>query len=329
MSDTGTKTYMQVILSLVILISTLLNTSLIYFTLKNNKALQTMRFKDKLIISLAVCDILRALVGYALELRVAKLERDNSHEVCNLPGVVISSLSYIAIHHLVLMTFDRWLFITKPMKAILFHSSNVATMLSLIVTWAIPLLLALLPLFGFGSYSFENDSIRCSVNWPKSDLKNRTYQLLLFTCFFFLPLAAMIFFYVILRRFLRKSCRILVGVCEDLTMTTVIKTRAKAERRTTSMFFVMALVFVISWSPYGVLSCINAFSDIRSNTKSIIEILAVIPAKASTLYNPVVIAWYDRQFLLFLLEIIKAKVVPCRKTNAVVPTQDTFCITSM
>ena len=301
---------------------------LILFIIKQNLRLRFLRFKDKLLFSMAVSDILRALVGYALEMRLGKLSKETIQHNCNAPAFVISFLSYSSICHLVLMTFDRWLFIAKQKAALKFHASNVQTSSVLMFSWVASLLMAVFPLLGFGSYGLEENSLRCSVNWRSNDLLNRLYQGLIFICCFFMPLFAMVFFYIILRRFIRNSRIAMVGFFENVTSSAITKTRFKAEGRVTAMFFTMAFVFIISWSPYATLSLVNTFASSSVTTNSIVQSVAVIPAKASTLYSPIVIAYYDQNFMQFLLRFVKGNKSCCRTNKRVAPGNKVACASS-
>lgn len=303
MINPGLKAFMHILLTLVILLSLLLNCLLIFYIVKKSARLRCILFKEKLILSLALSDLLRALVGYTMEVRVSQSANGLFPKHCYAPAFAISFFSYTAIHHFVLITFDRWIFIAKPMRAFVFHNSKLATTFALFLAWALSLLFAVSPFAGFGSYDFENGSLRCSVAWSKRDLSNRIYHVMLLLFCFILPLLAMVVFYVMLRRFLRRSCRSLANTFGSMTFRALAKSRIKAEGRVASMFFTMASVFVISWSPYGVLSLMNTFSMSSIGTNSVVQTVAVIPAKASTLYNPVIIAWYDRPFQRFLREL--------------------------
>ena len=304
--------FMEVVLSLIIILSILLNLLLVWFIIKQKIRLGFMRFKDKLITSLAISDMLRALVGYAFEMRVVNFENVNNDHKCDAPALIISFLSYTAIYHLALMTIDRWFFIARQRAALRFHFSTVRTSLALLFTWTISFLFAILPLLGFGSYEFEDRTMRCSVNWRKNDLPNRMYHVLMFLFCFFGPLFTIIFFYVKLRQFLRKSRRIMASFFEKVTVRAITKTRVKAEGRVTSMFFAMALVFIIAWCPYAVFSMINAFATTTVDINSDVQAVAVIPAKASTLFNPMVIAWFDAGFRRFLHGTLKCNKRACQ-----------------
>ena len=323
MMPQGLAIFMHTVLTLIITASLLLNCILARFLVMENLRLQSFRFKDKLLLSMAASDILRALVGYALEMRVGILREGDTHRQCTAPAFIISFLSYASIYHLVATTFDRWLVIAKQHLAVKFHASNVGTSLVLLLSWLTSFLMAICPLFGFGTYGFEDRSFRCSVRWQDDGLLNRLYTMFLFVCCFILPLFAMVYFYFALRRFLRNSRDSMTGVFEGVTTRAIMKARFKAEGRVTSMFFVMAFVFTVSWAPYAVLSFLNAFASSSVDTNSIVQSVAVIPAKASTLYNPVVIAWYDQSFRQYLLRLLKCNELVCHAGGRVVPFDTT------
>ena len=326
----GIVFFMHTALTMIIALSLMLNFILVLYIIRQYLRLRFFRFKDKLLLSMAISDILRAIVGYALEIRVGTLtkSKSNSQHQCDAAAFTISFLSYSSIYHLVLMTFDRWLYIAKQRVAVKFHASGLRTSLVLLLSWLASFVIAVFPLFGFGAYGYEDRGIRCSVDWRNNDLSNRAYHILLFVTCFFVPLLAMIVFYIVLRKFLRDSRDSMTGVFEQVTTRAIMKARYKAEGRITSMFFAMAFVFVVSWSPYAVLSFVHAFSSTSIYASSTVQSVAVIPAKASTLYNPIVIAWYDQSFKKYLLGYFKCNSVVCRANHQVAPMENTAGQTS-
>ena len=309
------KIFTQVSLSIITVTSCFLNFCLLRYILRRSK----IHVKDKLTISLAVSDLMRSLFGYVMEISL----RLNDH--CNLVGATISFFSFTATNHLVLIMFDRWLIITKSALGRRYHSSDVAVHLSLAFCWLHAAVFAMMPFVGLGAYGLNSDGLRCSVSWRDRGFRHRFYHILLFFFYFFVPLLLMTTFFVSLRKTIRVS-RVAAGDTFQIKTATSINTqRIKAERRCTWMFTTMSIVFAFAWLPYAIISFCCAFINATTFISSSLDTVAVIPAKASTIYSPVVIAAYNSDFRRLIRRTMALKKAASVTDVAVIPTVGSRC----
>ena len=292
----------QCLLSIVTGVSAGLNTTLLIYILRRN----SLAFKDKCTISLIFCDLSRALIGYFCELVLSQLEKSKRGEFCNYVGFVISFLSYTAVNHLALLTVDRWFCIARPARQNCFHS-RLGQMIAPLCCWLAGVSLGVFPFFGFGVYGTEFDDLRCSVDWRRRALLDRIYHILLFVCCYVFPLLSMTLSFIFVRSTLRKSRVTVSDNFESATERVVSNLRIKAEKRNAVMSFTLAFVFVVAWTPYAALSFVNAFMEVRVSINAIVQTIAVLPAKASTMYNPIIYAGYDKEFKKYLWKLGRCK----------------------
>ena len=292
----------QCLLSTITVVSAGLNSTLLIFILRRN----LLAFKDKCTISLILCDLSRALIGYFCELVLSQLEKSKRGEICDYVGFFISFLSYTAVNHLALLVVDRWFCITRSARQNCLHSRR-GQIIAPLCCWLAGVSLGILPFFGFGVYGIEFDDLRCSVDWRRRALLDRVYHILLFVCCYAFPLLSITLSFIFVRSTLRKSRVTISDNFESATERVVANLRMKAEKRNAIMSFTLAFVFIIAWTPYAALSFVNAFMEIRVNINAIVQTIAVLPAKASTMYNPIIYAGYDKEFKKYLRKLGRCK----------------------
>lgn len=306
----------QCLLSTITVISAGLNTALLIFILRRN----SLAFKDKSTVSLILCDLSRAVIGYICELVLSQLEKSKRGEFCNYVGFIISFLSYTAVNHLALLAVDRGFCIVYPTRQNRLHSGK-GQIIAPLCCWLVGVCLGVLPFFGFGVYGMEFDDLRCSVDWRRRALPDRVYHILLFICCYATPLLLIILSFVFVRRALRKSRVVVSDNFESATKRAVSNLRMKAEKRNAVMSFTLALIFIVAWTPYAALSFVNAFMEVRVKINSIVQMIAVLPAKSSTMYNPIIYAVYDKEFKKYLRKLgrrkhVQVEPLPCETRTA-------------
>lgn len=89
---------------------------------------------------------------------------------------------------------------------------------------------------------------------------------------------------------------------QDLQTVQIIKI-LRYEKKVAVMFFLMISCFLVCWTPYAVVSMMEAFG--RKNMVS--PTVAIIPsffAKSSTAYNPLIYVFMSRKFRRCLLQLL-------------------------
>ncbi|KAG8295938.1 parapinopsin-like [Homalodisca vitripennis] len=199
--------------------------------------------------------------------------------MCIMYGFFMSLLGISSITTLMVLSFERYLIISRPFHSR--HLTHKGAICLILAIWTYSLVLTAPPLFGWGAYVNEAANISCSVNWETRSYNATTYILFLFAMGLVVPVVVICFSYINIIRTMKKNM---------LAMGRV----TKAESRVAIMVFVMIVAFFIAWTPYAVLALVIQFGN-----ASIHPAVAVVPAlvaKSSICYNPIIYVGLNTQF---------------------------------
>ncbi|KAL2739246.1 pinopsin-like isoform X1 [Vespula maculifrons] len=205
----------------------------------------------------------------------------------NMYAWFMSTLGFASIGNLTVMAVERWLLITRPMKAL---SIRHAMFLAFAV-WMYALSLSLPPLFGWGSYGPEAGNVSCSVSWEIHDsaTNSDSYIGFLFALGLVLPVIIIVTSYFAI-------------------VTTTIRVKKKAgargrrEAKVTRMVALMISAFLIAWSPYAALALAAQYFNAKPSPS--VAVLPALLAKSSICYNPIIYAGLNAQFPRSLKKIL-------------------------
>ncbi|MBN3300109.1 opsin-1, short-wave-sensitive 2 [Amia ocellicauda] len=212
---------------------------------------------------------------------------------CKIEGFVATLGGMVSLWSLAVVAFERFLVICKPVSNFSFKSSH--AIIGCAITWIFALLASGPPLVGWSRYIPEGLQCSCGPDWYTTNNKynNESYVMFLFIFCFGFPFSVIVFCYTKLLFTLRS-----VAKSQEQSATT-----QKAEREVTKMVVVMVLGFLVCWLPYAsfslwiVMNRGEAF-DLR---------LASVPSifsKASTVYNPVIYVFMNKQFRSCMMKLI-------------------------
>ncbi|XP_053608832.1 parapinopsin-like [Plodia interpunctella] len=202
------------------------------------------------------------------------------HTMCVLYGFFMALLGITSITTLTVISFERYMLVTRPLSSR--HLSSKGAALSIGFIWTYSLALTTPPLIGWGNYDQEAANISCSVNWHEQSMNTLTYILFLFAMGLIVPLAVIIYSYVNIIRTLKKNSQRLGRV-------------SRAETKATAMVFVMIIAFMVAWTPYSVFALMEQFASegIISPGAGVIPALV---AKSSICYDPLIYVGMNTQF---------------------------------
>ncbi|RMC22746.1 hypothetical protein DUI87_00246 [Hirundo rustica rustica] len=199
----------------------------------------------------------------------------------------------VSLWSLAVVAFERFLVICKPLGNFTFRGSH--AVLGCAITWIFGLIASVPPLFGWSRYIPEGLQCSCGPDWYTTENKwnNESYVIFLFCFCFGFPLTVIIFSYGRLLLTLRA-----VAKQQEQSATT-----QKAEREVTKMVVVMVLGFLVCWLPY----CCFALWVVTHRGQPFDLGLASVPSvfsKASTVYNPVIYVFMNKQFRSCMLKLV-------------------------
>ncbi|XP_067171215.1 blue-sensitive opsin-like isoform X2 [Apteryx mantelli] len=212
---------------------------------------------------------------------------------CKVEGFAATLGGMVSLWSLAVVAFERYLVICKPLGGFAFRGSHAA--LGCAVTWIFGLAAAVPPLFGWSRYIPEGLQCSCGPDWYTTNNKwnNESYVAFLFCFCFGVPLAVIVFSYG----------RLLVALRAVAKQQEQSATTQKAEREVTKMVVVMVLGFLVCWGPYSAF----ALWAVTHRGQSFDAALASVPSvfsKASTVCNPVVYVFMNKQFRSCMLKLV-------------------------
>ena len=199
-----------------------------------------------------------------------------------------------SILHLVVLSVDRYLMVCKPFIAGRIHSTYWNCVFALLLAWLLALLFSIFPLLGRSRYALEADGMRCSIDWNSESLKDRFYVMLLFAFCFLLPILIMSYsFFSVHRELRRMQSRAgdMFGL-NSRAATDVIT----AERRNMRLAIILCSVFLLTWSPYAIISFWTAFFQHLAKVPVVLSTTAALIAKSSTIVNPLIYSFWNKVF---------------------------------
>ncbi|KAM4694381.1 vertebrate ancient opsin-like [Discoglossus pictus] len=174
--------------------------------------------------------------------------------------------------------------------------------LAILVSWVYCLFWTLPPLFGWSSYGPEGPGTTCSVNWHSRDTNNTSYIVCLFIFCLVLPFGVIVYCYG----------RLLIAIKQ---VSGVSKGAGRTrEQRVLVMVIVMVICFLLCWLPYGIMALIATFGKPGLITASA-SIIPSILAKSSTVYNPVIYIFLNKQFYRCFAAFLRCSKVPQVSSN--------------
>ncbi|XP_060623915.1 vertebrate ancient opsin-like [Anolis sagrei] len=164
--------------------------------------------------------------------------------------------------------------------------------MGIFLSWIYSLFWSLPPLFGWSSYGPEGPGTTCSVNWHSRDANNTSYIICLFIFCLVIPFIIIVYCYGKLLCAIKQVS----GVTQGMAQT--------REQRVLIMVVVMIICFLLCWLPYGIVALIATFGKPGLVTPSA-SIIPSVLAKSSTVYNPVIYIFLNKQFYRCFCALLK------------------------
>ena len=235
--------------------------------------------------------------------------------VLQASGFIVTFLALASISHLTALAYDRYLTICKPFLATRIHNSFFLASVAISLCWFYALLWGSFPLCGWSSYNLESDKLRCSIHWASRSTKDQAYIVFLFIFCFIIPVSVMSFSFLRVR----KELHLMQGRAANLfgRESKAAKDNIRAERRHTQLAITMCTVFILTWTPYSLLSFWSSFFAHIAETPVALATTAALIAKSSTIFTPIIYSVVHKKFRQSLsstrfgkLLCLKTKVAP-------------------
>ncbi|XP_068183909.1 opsin-3 [Antennarius striatus] len=153
------------------------------------------------------------------------------------------------------------------------------------------------PLLGWNRYTLEIHQLGCSLDWASKDPNDASFILFFLLACFFVPVGIMIYCY----GNILYAVRMLRSI-QDLQTAQIIKI-LRYEKKVAMMFFLMISCFLLCWTPYAVVSMMEAFGR-NSMVSPTVAIIPSFFAKSSMAYNPLIYVFMSRKFRRCLRQLL-------------------------
>ncbi|XP_065346291.1 parapinopsin-like [Cloeon dipterum] len=200
--------------------------------------------------------------------------------LCVSYGFFMSLLGISSIATLTVLSFERFVMISKPFRSR--PLSHKGAYLLVVAIWLYSFILTAPPLFGWGEYDAEAANISCSVNWESKSDNSTSYIIFLFVFGLVVPMFVICYSYFNIIHTMKKNVLATGGV-------------SKAESRVAAMVLVMVVMFLVAWTPYSAFALIVAFGDPNLISPAT-AVLPALMAKSSICYNPLIYVGLNTQF---------------------------------
>ncbi|XP_030578886.1 opsin-3 [Archocentrus centrarchus] len=157
------------------------------------------------------------------------------------------------------------------------------------------------PLLGWNRYTLEIHRLGCSLDWTSKDPNDAAFILFFLLACFFVPVGIMIYCYGNILYTVQR-----LRSLQDLQTVQIIKI-LRYEKKVAVMFLLMISCFLVCWTPYAVVSMMEAFGR-KSMVSPTVAIIPSFFAKSSTAYNPLIYVFMSRKFRRCLLQLLCSRI---------------------
>ncbi|XP_010736993.3 parapinopsin [Larimichthys crocea] len=275
-----------IILSIIMAIFTgpaiVLNATVIIVSLMHKQLRQPLNYA---LVNMAVADLGTAMTGGVLAVvNNAQGYFSLGRTGCVMEGFAVSLCGITSLCTVALIAVERMFVVSKPLGLIIFEKKHAVGGIALSwlwsLTWNLP------PLFGWGRYELEGVGTSCAPDWHTRDPHHVSYILAYFAVCFAVPFTVILASYTKLMWTLHRVSK--MACLEDGAV-------AKGEMKVAFMVVLMVLTFLISWLPYAGLSMLVVYNpDVEIHP--LVGTVPVYLAKSSTVYNPIIYIYLNKQF---------------------------------
>ena len=291
---------LAVVIGFVTVVAIFLNLFVILFTLCHPKTLK--KSSTIFLTCLAVANLLvsclfmpfTVITAAAGEWIIGKTEEEKE-ATCKFVGFMFSYTVGLSVHTLALISFDRFLYIVKPMLYIRYMTPKLAIVIVLGL-WIIVGLLSTTPFFGLGSFEFSYSTASCLPLWAGH------VHYVIFTFIgslvpFTTIIVTSVWTFLATRKFIKRR--------HDDRMFVIITSNTREQERSVysnsyrnliGIFGALTLVNVLSFLPYIIVSVAEFFTAAGyDNIPHPIYSTVLVMYLLSNIFNPIVQSYFRQE----------------------------------
>ncbi|XP_047460859.1 parapinopsin-like [Mugil cephalus] len=289
LSRTG-YTVLAVIMGVFSVSGIILNVLVIVVTVRYRQLRQPLSYA---LVNLAICDLGCAVFGGLPTTVTSAMGYFSLGRVgCVVEGFAVAFFGIASLCTIGVISVERYIVVCYPMGAVLFQTRHAVA--GVVLSWVWSFVWNTPPLFGWGSFELEGIKTSCAPNWYSRDVGNMSYIIIYFFLCFALPFSVIMVSYSRLLWTLRQVTKLQVSEAGSTN---------RVEVQVARMIVVMVLTFLVTWLPYAAM----ALAVIIDSSLYIDPVIATIPvffAKSSTVYNPIIYIFMNRQFRAYAIPTV-------------------------
>ncbi|XP_026187307.1 parapinopsin a [Mastacembelus armatus] len=283
-------TVLAVIMGVFSVVGIILNVLVIVVTVRHKQLRQPLSYA---LVNLAVCDLGCAMFGGLPTTVTSAMGYFSLGRVgCILEAFAVAFFGIASLCTVGVISVERYIVVCFPMGAVLFQTRHAVA--GVVLSWVWSFVWNTPPLFGWGSYELEGVEVSCAPNWYSRDVGNMSYIIIYFLLCFAVPFSIIMVSYSRLLWTLHQVTKLQVSDTGRIN---------RVEMQVARMVVVMVLTFLVTWLPYAAM----ALAVILDSSLYIDPIVATIPvylAKSSTVYNPIIYVFMNRQFRGYVVPFV-------------------------
>ncbi|KAM6989633.1 teleost multiple tissue opsin a [Tautogolabrus adspersus] len=247
-----------------------------------------------LLINISISDLLVCVLGTPFSFAASTQGRWLiGNAGCVWYGFANSLFGIVSLISLAVLSYERYSTMMTPTEA---DSSNYCKIsLGITLSWVYSLIWTMPPLFGWSSYGPEGPGTTCSVDWSAKTANNISYIICLFVFCLIVPFVVIVFSYGKLLCAIRQVS----GINSSMSK--------KREQRVLFMVVIMVICYLLCWLPYGIMALLATFGPPGMVTPEA-SIIPSVLAKTSTVINPVIYVFMNKQFYRCFQALLRCEV---------------------
>ncbi|XP_070695544.1 parapinopsin a [Pempheris klunzingeri] len=289
LSRTG-YTILAVIMGVFSVAGIILNVLVIVVTVRHRQLRQPLSYA---LVNLAICDLGCAVFGGLPTTVTSAMGYFSLGRVgCMLEGFAVSFFGIASLCTTGVISVERYIVVCHPVGGALFQTRHAVA--GVVLSWAWSFVWNTPPLFGWGSYELEGVKVSCAPNWYSRDVGNMSYIITYFFVCFAVPFSIILASYLRLLWTLRQVTKMKVSEAGSTN---------RVEMQVARMVVVMVLAFLVTWLPYAAMA-LAVTIDSSIYFDPLIATIPVYLAKSSTVYNPIIYIFMNRQFRRYAIPTV-------------------------
>ncbi|CAH1792180.1 unnamed protein product [Owenia fusiformis] len=220
---------------------------------------------------------------------------------CDWNGFLTFFTGLFGMYILMMISIDRFIIIVKAPEERISHK---CALILVVFCGSVSLIFATMPLLGWSSYTLEGANTSCSVNWQGRSMGDTSYVIVTLMICFVIPVGVMMYSYLRIFFHVRRTTRGFSFRRTKMRSVNMKKTLAM-EMKIAFMIGIMMGAFILSWSPYAIVSLWAAIGD-STSIPPLATVLPAVLAKSAIVWNPIIYVVMNKKFRAAMV-----KLLPC------------------